>query len=201
MSGKYKFILTALCVIMMMITGCGGNSMAAKNTGGTQSGVTDLKGKKILVAYYSWGGTTSKVAEQIHAQVGGDLFEIKTVQQYPAVHKDATAIAEKEMKSQARPALSTSVANMAQYDVIILGYPIWWHTAPMAVNTFLESYDLTGKIILPFCTSGGDSVDRSVEDMRKLVGNKAKVLDGVRANLAEETQSWLNKNGLKEKGA
>lgn len=110
------------------------------------------QGGKTLVAYFSYSGNTRQVANQIKELTGADIFEIQTVNAYPAEYKPCTEVAKKEMEENARPAIKGRVADMAQYDVIFVGCPSWWHTAPMAVLTFLESYDLSGKTVIPFCT-------------------------------------------------
>ena len=124
--------------------------------------------KKILVAYFSHTQTTKKVALEIHQRVGGDIFKIETVQAYPAEHRETVDFAEKERDSNARPALKAKVENMESYDVIFLGYPIWWYTLPMSLFTFLESYDLSGKTIIPFSTHGGSRMSGTEEVIRKL---------------------------------
>lgn len=201
---KFKTIILLIMSmgVLLMIGGCGGNKTEATNaTGNTTNSVQSsashesLKGKKVLIAYYSWSGHTKQVAEQIQKEIGGDLFEIKTVQPYPNEHGAASDVAKKELDANARPELSTKVANMADYDVIVLGYPIWWYTSPMAVNTFLESYDLKGKVIVPFCTSGGYGVEKSVADIRKVVGD-VEVRDGLLANDQSTIDPWLKKSGL-----
>ena len=150
---------------------------------------------KILVAYFSLvdiipdgadavthatpsQGNTQTAALEIQAQTGGDLFQITTEQEYPVLHREASAIAEDEMRSDARPALTSQVENMDQYDVIFVGYPIWWYTSPMAIRTFLETYDFSGKTIVPFCTTMGAGVDQSVDEIRGLCPD-ATVLDGL----------------------
>jgi flavodoxin len=196
---KIKAILLAITMCaLFLITGCGGNAMTTRTTvssAPTSAAHESLKGKRILIAYYSWSGHTRQVAEQIQKEVGGDIFEIKTVKAYPSEHNAASEVAKKELDAQARPELKDTISNMADYDVIILGYPIWWYTAPMAVNTFLESYDMTGKIIVPFCTSGGHGVEKSVGDIRKAAGN-AEVLDGLLANDSSAIDPWLKQSGL-----
>ena len=201
---KFKTIILLIMSmgVLLMIGGCGGNKTEATNaTGNTSSNVQSsashesLKGKKVLIAYYSWSRHTKQVAEQIQKEIGGDLFEIKTVNPYPNEHGAASDVAKKELDANARPELNTKVANMADYDVIVLGYPIWWYTAPMAVNTFLESYDLKGKVIVPFCTSGGYGVEKSVADIRKVVGD-VEVRDGLLANDQSTIDPWLKKSGL-----
>jgi len=133
--------------------------------------------KKILVAYFSHTETTEKVAMEIHKKVGGDIFKIETVQSYPIEHRETVDLAEKERDSNARPALKAKVENIESYDVIFLGYPIWWYTLPMPLFTFLESYDLSGKTIIPFSTHGGSRMSGTEDVVRKL-HPEAKVLDG-----------------------
>lgn len=134
--------------------------------------------KKILVAYFSHTQTTEKVAQEIHKRVGGDIFKIETVRPYPIEHRETVDFAEKERDSNARPALKTNVENMESYEVIFLGYPIWWYTLPMPLFTFLESYDLSGKTIIPFSTHGGSRMSGTEDVIRKL-HPAARVQDGL----------------------
>lgn len=148
--------------------------------------------KRILMAYYSRKGqnytngkvmhlpvgNTEVVANKIKDFVGGDLFEINTVKPYPLDYTETTNIAKDELRKNARPELTETVKNMADYDVIYLGYPNWWGTFPMAVFTFLESYDFSGKTIIPFCTHEGSGLGRSEQDIKKLCPN-ALVLSGL----------------------
>ena len=156
---------------------------------------------KVLVAYFSWGGNTREIANQVHARVGGDLFEIETVNAYPAEYRACADIAKKEQNENARPALSTAVENMDAYDVVFIGYPIWWGTTPMALFTFFEQYDLAGKTIVPFCTHGGSGLSRSPSDIGKLCP-QSKILAGIAIRGADvksaqnELQSWLEKVGF-----
>lgn len=154
---------------------------------------------RILVAYFSKTGNTREAAVQIQAAAGGDLFEITVADPYPDSYQETVDRAREELDQNARPALSSTVPNMADYDVIILGYPIWWHTEPMAINTFLESYDLTGKTILPFCTSGGSSIEESMPDLRQIAQSRGAVVGtGLTANSLTESEidSWLSSNGI-----
>jgi flavodoxin len=157
--------------------------------------------KKVLVAYFSWGGTTRGIAEEIHKTVGGDIFEITTVQQYPKAYRPTTDVAKTEQEEDARPALATRVRNMDAYDTIFVGYPIWWGTIPQALFTFFESYDFTGKTVLPFCTFGSSGLARSVDDIKKLCpGTTVRDGLGIRAANAKtssnEVTAWLRKQGL-----
>lgn len=110
------------------------------------------KKSNILVAYFSWGGTTKKVAEEIVTHTGADLFRIEPTQAYPTAYKPCTEVAKKERDENARPAIKGSIENIDKYDVIFIGCPVWWHTAPMIISTFAEGYNLRGKTIVPFCT-------------------------------------------------
>ena len=124
--------------------------------------------QKILVAYFSWSGNARALAGQIAAEIGGDLFEIKTVKTYPETYNECIAVARDEQNNNARPALSGGVIAMAQYGTVFLCYPNWWGTLPMGVFTFLESYDFSGKTMYPLITHGGSRFGRSLEDIKKL---------------------------------
>jgi len=123
---------------------------------------------KILVAYFSWSGNARTLAGQITQVTGGDLFEIRTVTPYPDNYDECTRVAREEQNRNARPAISGNVANMAQYGTVFLCYPNWWGTLPMAVFTFLEAYDFSGKTIYPLVTHGGSRFGRSLDDIRRL---------------------------------
>lgn len=146
----------------------------------------------ILIAYYSRrgqnyvGGTikdlpmgnTEVVAQKIERLTGGDMYRIDTVKKYPSDYTACTEVAQRELRENARPKLVDKVDDMEQYDLVFLGYPNWWGTMPMAVYTFLESYDFTGKTVVPFCTHEGSGMGHSIADIRRLAPG-AKVFDGV----------------------
>ncbi len=161
----------------------------------------DAEKSKILIAYFSHSGNTLIVAEELRVLTGGNLFEIKTAKPYPQDYDIVTDIAKKEQTANLRPPLIVTPADMSTYDVIILGYPNWWSTMPMAVFTFLEKFDFTGKRILPYCTHEGSGLGHSERDIaRECPG--AKVLPGLairgsRVRYAkEELKIWLRQNGL-----
>jgi flavodoxin len=167
--------------------------------------------KKILIAYYSRKGqnyvggnivnlpigNTEVIAKKIQGLMGGDLFEINTVKPYPLDYTETTHVAKAELRINARPELTETVKNIGDYDIIYLGYPNWWGTFPMAVFTFLESYDFSGKTIIPFCTHEGSGIGSSERDIKKLCPT-ASVLTGTAirgssvANADNVVQSWLN---------
>ncbi len=134
--------------------------------------------KKALVAYFSKTGNTRTVALVIKENTNADIFEIEPVVAYPADYNETVNIARKERDSNARPAVKNKVENMDAYDVIFVGYPNWWGTFPMAVFTFLESYDFSGKTIIPFVTHEGSGLGSSVSDIEELCPN-AKLLQGL----------------------
>jgi len=120
---------------------------------------------KILVAYFSCSGTTKKTAITIAEKIGGDLYEIKPAISYTSADlnwNDKNSRSSVEMKDKSsRPAIANQVENMKEYDVIFVGFPIWWYVAPTIINTFLESYDFSGKKIIPFATSGGSGAGQT----------------------------------------
>lgn len=172
----------------------------------------DYKNKKCLVAYYSRKGknyvnggildlaigNTQIAAEMVKKLTNADLFEIDTIKKYPLDYQETTRIAEDELRCSARPELTDRISYIGQYEIIFLGYPNWWGTMPMGVWTFLESYDLDGKIILPFCTHEGSGMGQSERDIRKLCPN-ADVKTGIaiRGSQVKSAETdiayWLNK--------
>ena len=157
-------------------------------------GQTAKNGKKILVAYFSWGGNTRGVARSIHEKVGGDIFEIRTEKPYPDGYKETVEAAKAEKAADARPAIAGPLPDTSDYDLVLLGYPIWWYVEPMAVDTFVTSVKLDGVMVLPFATSGTSSVKASEERLRKLLP-AAKVGTGLLANIESTVEPWLKANG------
>lgn len=136
------------------------------------------KNKKILVAYFSHTGNTREIANQITNRVSGDIFELKTVVSYTNDYDALVQKAREELDSDFRPELQSQVQNIDFYDVIFIGYPIWWGTYPMAVKSFLSEHDLSGKSIVPFCTHEGSGLGRSVSDLKTLCKNST-LLEGI----------------------
>ena len=121
---------------------------------------------KVLVAVFSASGVTENVGREIAKIAGGDFFEIEPVEKYTSAdlnwnNRKSRSSVEMNDKS-ARPEIKNKVADMDSYDTVIVGFPIWWGVAPRIIETFLESYDFSGKTILPFCTSGGSGVDKEI---------------------------------------
>ena len=127
------------------------------------------------------------------------MFEITVASPYPDSYQSTVDRARRELDQNARPELASSISNMSDYDVILVGYPIWWHTAPMAMDTFLESYDLTGKKVIPFCTSAESTIEESMPDIRRLGASRgAEVGSGLTVNSSSrsEIENWLQQNGV-----
>ncbi len=194
--------LTALIAAFIL---CGGvwaqtNSQSVRkmNESSSQSGT---KSKRILVAYFSHTGNTREIANQIHDRVGGELFEIASVEPYPAKYDDVVKQAAKEQKDAARPKLKNKLEDPQSYDVIFVGYPNWWDSFPMPVATFLTENDFSGKTLIPFCTHGGSRMGHSVTDMAKLCP-KSKMLEGLAIqgrsvkNANKDVADWLKKLGF-----
>lgn len=158
----------------------------------------DAQEHKILVAYFSATGTTKGVAEHIANGLNADIYEIVPEDPYTDAdlnYNDNNSRTTIEMNDpDARPAISGSVENMEQYDIIFVGYPIWWGEAPRIVSTFMESYDFSGKTIVPFCTSGGSGIGSSASNLERLTSG-ATWLDGQRLNGSDSQDTvmeWVN---------
>ncbi len=125
---------------------------------------------KVLVAYFSASGVTKGVAQQLAEVAGADLHEIKPEQPYTDADLDwrnKESRSSVEMKDKnSRPAITDKLENMADYDVVFVGFPIWWYTCPTIINTFIEAYDFKGKTVVPFATSGGSTIEKSCEDLK-----------------------------------
>lgn len=153
--------------------------------------------EKTLIAYFSASGETARLAKTLAAVTGGDLFEIQPETAYTAADLDWTdrhSRSTVEMQDEkSRPAIAGRVAAMEQYDTVFIGFPIWWYQAPRIIETFLESYDFTGKTVIPFATSGGSGMGKTA-DILRTVCPAADILPGKRMSAresAEAVRAWL----------
>ena len=139
---------------------------------------------KVLVAYFSVGGTTAKAAKNLAAVEGADLFEIRPETPYVPADLDYTNKKSRTTLEMAdlscRPATVGELEDMGKYDVVFVGFPIWWGREPSIVDTFLEAYSFTGKRLVPFCTSGGNDTAAAAKRIRELLGEGVCVDDGKR---------------------
>ncbi len=181
-----KIMLTLAAVMTMSFAACAQNK-------GEKNMQTE---NKPLVVYFSATGTTAKAARTIAEVTGGTLYEIVPQQAYTSDDldwNDRQSRSSVEMNNpQARPALKDTKLDVAAYDVIFIGYPIWWDQAPRIINTFIESHDLKGKTFVPFATSGGSGISNSVKELRKtypdLEWQDGKLLNGASGN---SIQNWV----------
>lgn len=159
---------------------------------------------KTLIVYFSWftSGNTEKMAAYIQEQTGGDLLELEPQNPYPTDYEECGDVALVERDNDDRPEIANLPDSIAEYDTIFIGYPIWWHTAPMIIGTFLESYDLTDVEIYPFTQSASmdtEQFDNSMEFVRENAAG-ANVHDGlfVKATDTDGIREYLKANGFAE---
>lgn len=190
---KTVFIFTALIGLFVSMTACAnkkGNDMSTNTTG------TAPKNGKTLVAYASYTGTTEGVAKMIATATGGELYKIEPEKEYTAADLDWTDKASRCCKEnndpKARPAMKNAKPNLDQYDTIYLGYPNWWNSHPRLINTFIEAYQLKGKTVIPFMTSGGSQIENSERILKKdypeINWKKGKLLNGASQS---EVNAWV----------
>ncbi len=178
------------------------NAAAGSGTvsGGVIENAADGDGT-ILIAYFSWGGNTRGIAQEIQRQTGADLFEITMVNPYSDDYNTVLDQAQRDQNEQARPELASHVENMEQYDTILLGYPNWWASIPMPVASFLEEYDFSGKTIIPFCSHGGGRFGQSLTAIAKLapdaaMGEALSIHYSGGSSMPDDVSSWLAANGI-----
>ena len=169
------------------------------------------KDKKCLIAYFSHAGenyvsgkivelrigNTEKAAQMIKFYTGGDMFRINTVEPYPYTYADTVAVAKEEKETGVRPLLKNTLDNLGEYTIVFLGYPNWCSTMPMAVWTFLESYDFSGKTLLPFCTHEGSGFGHSLQDITShcptaILGKGLSIFGTTIADAEDDVKRWLN---------
>jgi flavodoxin len=154
--------------------------------------------KKVLVAYFSASGVTKGVAQQLAEVTGGTLHEIKPAVAYTDADldwRDKQSRSSVEMQDKSsRPAITDKLKNMQDYDIIYVGFPIWWYTCPTIINTFMEAYDFKGKTVIPFATSGGSSIKKACEDLKAAYPD-VKWKEGKLLNQAtkKDLENWVKK--------
>lgn len=225
---KKLLILVMITVIAFYFAACGkseeDDSQTQPQDGDVQENVT-VDGTKMLVAYFSYGenadlpsgadasasasiqvlndeltGNTGIVADMIAEYTGADLFSIKTVEKYPDTYDATVQKGQEENNANVRPELATHIDNLEQYDVIFLGFPNWWYDMPMAVYSFLDEVDLSGKTVIPFVTSGGSGFSDTIDTISSMEPS-ATVREGISIsgnsalNAKSEIENWLKESG------
>ena len=169
------------------------NSLNESQVESVKDKILSKSDRKVLVAYFSYSGTTRNVATALSEETGGNLFEITPQDGYSNVYTQSN----REIRGNQRPALAGTVENMDEYDVVFVGYPVWWHATPAPINTFLESYDLTGKLIIPFCTSGESDIAETMPTFLDSCDGLA-VYGEKRVSSTNQLDEWLAELGLNE---
>lgn len=212
-----KSVLLLAVLLLFSLTACSGGGGAPTPSGAVtdgqqgepaqpetlrQSGTADGADANILVVYFSATGNTAGVAEQVARAAGADLVELIPAQPYTDAdlnYSDDSCRANREQNdAHARPEISGQIENMDAYDVVLIGHPIWWGQEPRILDTFMESYDFSGKTLANFCTSGGSGIRTSTENLRALSPD-ANWLEGRRFDSGaslEEAQEWLHDIGI-----
>lgn len=223
-----KKVIALIVVIILMVIGVGvailinnneNNNQVVGNTNNTErntetenlSANTNIANNdennntentgKVLIVYFSQTGNTETVANFIHEAVGGEIVKLETEQTYPSDYDELVDFAQQEQRENARPALTTRIENIDEYDTIFLGYPNWWGDMPMPIYTFLDEYDLSGKTIAPFITHGGSGLSGTPENIKEEEPN-ATVTDGLAIsgssarNSESDVREWLSEIGF-----
>lgn len=156
---------------------------------------------KSLVVYFSWSGNTENVAKSIQSQTDSDIFEIVPATPYSDDYDTVVDLAQEEQRNDARPAISGKIEKLEQYDVIYVGFPNWWGDMPMILYTFFDTYDLSGKTVALFCTSGGSGLSNTVNEVKSLepgatVTAGLHIGSGSSSNPDNAVSEWLNDIGL-----
>lgn len=166
---------------------------------GCNTNAQNMKGKKILIAYFSQSGNTKVVASKIKELTGADIFEITPVKPYPKDYQGVLKRSKEEIDKGIKPALSTKIDNIKDYDIILIGSPCWYGTVACPVSTFLSTYELKGKSVAVFMTHGGSGLKD--QEVKKLCTG-AKVLEGIGIydsdinNSQPQLETWLKKIGV-----
>lgn len=182
----------ALFMVLLTILSCSATENDVPQLASASDG-TLFNGKKVLVAYFSWGGTTRRMAETIENVTKGDIFEIEPVVPYPTAYTSCTEVALEEKNNNARPEIKNRVENWADYDIVFIGCPVWWWTTPMIIHTFAESYDFEGKTVVPFCTYAATYRDETLQAIVDMTP-EAEHLEGLgTTGSTSGVEAWVNR--------
>lgn len=187
--------------IRLVRNASGNNNTVVKESSQNNGNGIQTSHGKVLIAYFSWGGNTKTISEEIKSQTGADIFEIQLREPYSEDYNEVLDQAQHDQNIQARPEILGHVENIQDYDTILLGYPNWWGSIPMPIASFLEEYDFSGKIIIPFCSNGGGRFGQSQTAIAKLVPDAA-MGEGLSIfylggdTLSSDIEEWLKENNI-----
>ncbi len=194
---KFLAIIIFSLILCPLSLSCGSSAEKTPPAPEKSSEQCAMPADKILVAYFSCTGNTKNAAMEVAELLNAETFEIVPTQPYTTADLDYNVEdcrANLEQKdSAARPAIKNKIENFAQYKTIVIAYPIWWGAEPRIIDTFIESYDFAGKVIVPVCTSGGSEIEASVINLRDMCKG-ADVRDGKRLGIIskDEVKAWLD---------
>lgn len=224
-----KYLIISMAVLALV--GCGGSANTTKNstsaeisssiqeTGTVQQSDASEDNHNVLIAYFSWASNVENndvdsissasivdgnyhiAADYVKNATGGDLFEIKTETTYPVDYDSTTHQASEEKADNFRPVLTSHIDNISDYDTVVLVYPNWWGTYPMAIASFTEEYDLSGKTVMPICTNEGSGMGTSESDLAQLLPDSdvregLAIRGGDVENSENDINKWLTDNGV-----
>lgn len=209
---KIYVLAAALALVALVFAGVGGarllggapDAQTGKKSAAQAAAANGAPGgareKKALVVYYSYTGNTRALAQLVRQRTGGDLFELQPATPYSADYDTVVKQGKQEVEAGYQPPLKAKVENLASYDVVFVGTPIWWYTVAPPVATFLAQPELAGKTIVPFCTHGGYGAGRSLSDIKKLASGSTVLeelsLQGGSSYDAQAIAAWLEKAGV-----
>lgn len=198
---KKVFSILMVLTLLFSLAACSNNTTNEESNNPSDSSTPTETGSKSLVVYFSWSGNTENVAKSIQSQTDSDIFEIVPATPYSDDYDTVVDLAQEEQRNNARPAISGNIENIEQYDVVYVGFPNWWGDMPMILYTFFDTYDLSGKTVALFCTSGGSGLSGTVNEVKSLEPN-ATVTEGLHigsgssSNPDNAVSEWLNDIGL-----
>lgn len=187
-------ILSCLTLALLMGTGCADDSNSLSN------GLPSDENARIksLVVYFSWSGTTERLAEMITERTGADLFRIEPAEAYPESYVPCTEVAKEELEKGVYRKLKTSIPSLENYDTIFVGTPVWWHTAAMIVQGALKDVDFSGKTVIPFCTYASTYREETLSKIVELTPSAAHLEGyGTTSPNDNDVGKWLEKIGIK----
>ena len=167
------------------------NSLSAEQTEVLKEKILQKETVNVLVAYFSYSGSTQRVAARISNELSADIFEIIPETEYSNVYMQSN----REIRRAEKPKIAQTVDNMENYDIVFVGFPVWWHATPAIINTFMESYNFSDKLIIPFCTSGGSDISEPLPTFLDSCDGLA-VYGATRLTGTGEVTTWLNELNL-----
>lgn len=187
-----KFLYLLLIAFSAVMVSCGDKENDEPEYPGSDEPAPEVPAdSKILVAYFSWGGTTQRMAQAIADLTGADMYRITPITPYPTDYTECTQVARAELDNNARPSINGTVSDFDEYDIIFIGCPVWWHTTPMIINTFTESYDFKDKIVVPFCTYASTYRDETLANIVALTPEASHLRGYGSTGSTSGVENWL----------